>query len=631
MKFMHSKNTNTGAVNTGGGDFRLGDNFYKSAEYADFLKSISRLEKLVKYAETDQERLDFSKELSQEQSNLESFRKDIIQLAQTFEKIEIDTEPLKQSKLHFEKGEFKEARAVLNAEKMSLELDALLAQKGNLTQKAAQNENALIHKANEFLILAYLTFINFSLPDRFEQACKYFDLSLTAVRHEENLSLYASFLQENNQFLAAEKLFEEALIKYEQKGLTNDNALENSGAVLNRLGISYIQTHKFKLAKAKFKKALKIYHDLSDKTLEQYKEQLADTLNNLGGLYQQRNKLSKAEKYYSDSLDIKRILYRQNPEKYSLDLAIAISNLALVYSMAKEKELAKPCFEEALKIYYSFSQLNPMDLNRLVLFLNNYGEFYEWQKLYNEALPLLQKALDICRTLVISIPYVILPSMGMVLNNLANVTAKTGNLPKAQSLLEEALQNYDFLSRHEPGGYSSNIAKASINLASIYGKNGRTEEAIEFFQTALQINQSLSKNNSKIYLGHLASILFGLAWTHSNLGKFQESKDYYEKSLEIFERLANKEPHIYDIDVVTVATNMSRFHVITPFKDQERSLFFARKALYKGILLHHNGYIAASEYLRITTGIIAHWGVEVEAFYNDVVKELNYVYHNHKE
>ena len=66
-------------------------------------------------------------------------------------------------------------------------------------------------KAHEYLILARLTAIDFTLPNRFGTTIAYFEQSLKAAHTIENTFAYAYFLQEHNQFNTALPLYEEAL------------------------------------------------------------------------------------------------------------------------------------------------------------------------------------------------------------------------------------------------------------------------------------------------------------------------------------------------------------------------------------------------------------------------------------
>jgi len=225
MDTQQSKNFNTGNVNTNGGNFVLGDtNFYKSAEYQDFQKSISRLQRLIELTDGMSEKLKFSRELNELENELKAFKRDIIQLAETFQKIDIDTERLRLAKQHFDNGEYKAARAVLDAEQMTGELDALLAEKEKLSEKTTQNTAYLKDKANEFLILAVLTAADYDLgKKRYGTAKRYFENSLKADRNAPNLFHFAVFLQNHQQILHATPLYKEALIVVSRK-LNDENS-----------------------------------------------------------------------------------------------------------------------------------------------------------------------------------------------------------------------------------------------------------------------------------------------------------------------------------------------------------------------------------------------------------------------
>ena len=126
-----------------------------------------------------------------------------MRLAETFTKIPVNTERLKLARQHFEAGDYAAARTILDAEEMGNELDALLDQKQQLQHRQDENEAHLTDKANEFLILARLTAVDYTLADRYDKTVEYFEQSLKAAHTVENTFAYAYFLQEHNQFVAA--------------------------------------------------------------------------------------------------------------------------------------------------------------------------------------------------------------------------------------------------------------------------------------------------------------------------------------------------------------------------------------------------------------------------------------------
>mgnify|MGYP001059880850 CR=1 FL=1 len=207
-----SKNVNTGRLNTKGGNVHIGDinNYqFKGAEYDNLLERVKELEEMLTDATDDAKRLKYSEKLNQAQEKLDKFKKEVIELAELFQKIELDTERLQLAKQHFDAGEFKEASAILDAEKMMRELDDLLDEKEHLDEKKQQNQVHLQDKANEFLILAKLTAIDYELENWFEKTKEYFEKSLKAFKNVDNLFEYAFFLHEYNHV-------EDAIIHYKQ-------------------------------------------------------------------------------------------------------------------------------------------------------------------------------------------------------------------------------------------------------------------------------------------------------------------------------------------------------------------------------------------------------------------------------
>lgn len=111
----------------------------------------------------------FYQELDEEKRKLESFKHGVISLAETFQKIDIDTDRLKSAKHFFDEGKFKEARAILDTEKISQDQQQLLKRKSDLIQKSQENEDDLRNNADEYLVLAKLTAFDFDQEDRFER------------------------------------------------------------------------------------------------------------------------------------------------------------------------------------------------------------------------------------------------------------------------------------------------------------------------------------------------------------------------------------------------------------------------------------------------------------------------------
>ena len=79
---------------------------------------------------------------SERQKELETLKQEVIKLAEDFARISINTARLKKAKVHFENGEFAEARAVLDAEQMGADLNTAIQREdlGKAIQEQAKED-----------------------------------------------------------------------------------------------------------------------------------------------------------------------------------------------------------------------------------------------------------------------------------------------------------------------------------------------------------------------------------------------------------------------------------------------------------------------------------------------------------
>ena len=312
------------------GNVIVGDNniILNLKEAADYIRIEKEISELSKAWETCQKRIaQYPKDNSfqdeadrlamkrvEKEKELAILKKEVIALADIFERIPINTERLKKAESHFKAGDFKAARAILDAEKMGIELEALLEQKSKLREKTTVNEKHLRSKADEFLILARLTVVDFDLPKRFEQSKIYFEKSLRANRNGKNSFAYAHFLTEHNQNSEAIPLCKEALDIY--KKLTEKNPesyLPDVAKALNNLGVLQAKTNHLSDAEKSLQEALAKYRKLAKKKPVTYWPDVARTLNNLGTLQATTSRFSQAEKSYQEALTKYRKLTKKKP------------------------------------------------------------------------------------------------------------------------------------------------------------------------------------------------------------------------------------------------------------------------------------------------------------------------------
>jgi tetratricopeptide (TPR) repeat protein len=307
-------------------------NFYHSADYK-FLKN--QLEKAQQHVKSYPDDASFRVELKEIQEKLDDFKRDVLKLAEVFNKIPINTERLRLAKQHFEAGDYQAARAILDAETMSHDQDALLDKKQRLDTQQAEITKQLTDNATEFLLKARLTAIDYSLNDRIAQTSQFFEQALKSARTPDNIFAYAVFLQENNQFKDAECWYREALDSYRQ--LAKDNPalyLPDVAMTLNNLGILVkADTQRRAESENLFKEVLDSYRQLAKDNPAVYLPNVAITLNNLGNLVSaDTQRRAEAENLYKEALDSYRQLAKDNPTVYLPYVAMTLNNLGALVS-----------------------------------------------------------------------------------------------------------------------------------------------------------------------------------------------------------------------------------------------------------------------------------------------------------
>lgn len=250
----------------------------QSFDYQELTQRIEKQQKRVKRlqeAGDTEGALEESAELTELENQLDEFKENVFRLYETFTKIEINTERLAQAKRHFDQGEFREADAILNAEEMASDLDRLIERDQQLDQEKAAIQSNRVQIANEFLIKARLWTTFYDQPNRFEQACDYFEEALRAARTAEVGFEFALFLQKHNCFDQAKPLYEEALqIRRDLAAENPRTFLPDVAMTLINLSIFYLQAiperdRSITLAR----ESLEILQDFQDVPyLERYRE-----------------------------------------------------------------------------------------------------------------------------------------------------------------------------------------------------------------------------------------------------------------------------------------------------------------------------------------------------------------------
>jgi hypothetical protein len=323
----------TEITQTGSGNFAFADindsefNIFigKSYQYNELFEQLRTQEKLLSRTpeEESAERLETSQRIIQLKGIIEQFKQDVLQLAEQFNRTSIDTERLQRAKEFFIRGEFAEARAVLETdlEQMQDEQTRLLVKRD---EYEADTLPRLRGNAEQFFILALLTQLDYANPNWFSDTCQYFERSIKSYPTRHSVFQYAVFSWKHNRVKEAEM--------YYQKYLTDfaaEISLEEKAGALNNLGLLHWDSNEYEKGLAECGEALEIFRDRCSDNQEAYLTEVAGALNNVAMFHGELNENLKALQGYSEALTIYRRLAESNPA-YLFDVAMLLSNLVLL-------------------------------------------------------------------------------------------------------------------------------------------------------------------------------------------------------------------------------------------------------------------------------------------------------------
>ncbi|MFN5856099.1 MAG: tetratricopeptide repeat protein [Pseudanabaenaceae cyanobacterium] len=307
--------------------------YLQSVDYQRLVEQIRETqESLADVPDSKPERrLKLAEKLQELEAQLEEFKANVFKLYETFTKIEINTERLRLAKAHFDRGEFREADAVLKAAEMTEDLDKLIERERQLDRQRESVRDSRAQIANEFLIKAQLWVTFYDQPHRLEQTCEYFEEALRADRTGGNLFEYAYFLEEHYKLKQAEQLYQEALEIYRKLAAQNpDTFLPYVAATLNNLAVLHWNTNEMAIALSEYTEALGIYRELAEQNPTTFLPDVADTLNNLGLFHQNTNESDLAMSAYQEALQIYQEFALKNPAAFQPKVDSVLRNIAIL-------------------------------------------------------------------------------------------------------------------------------------------------------------------------------------------------------------------------------------------------------------------------------------------------------------
>ncbi|CAK8713801.1 hypothetical protein GKODMF_05400 [Candidatus Electrothrix gigas] len=328
------------ATNVAGRDQTIKQYLLGSVDYQELVQEIKDAQELLAGIAPEKTalRLKQSAKVEELQQRLEDFKENVFRLHELFTRIPLDNERLRKAKAHFDKGEFREADAILKAEEIQEDVERLKLEEQAAKERLSAVRKGLEDRANEYLLKAQLSLLNpvAEGEDRFSRTEQWFKQALVTAWTAEVLLEYAFFLWKQNVFSRAKPLYEEALAQLRNKATADPKAfLPDVAMTLNNLAALHYKTGEYGLALKECEEALKIRRRLAADQPKAFLPDVADTLNNLGLLHSKTGEYGPALKKYEEALKIRRELAADQPKAFLPDVATTLNNLGLLHIMLR--------------------------------------------------------------------------------------------------------------------------------------------------------------------------------------------------------------------------------------------------------------------------------------------------------
>ncbi|MEI7475469.1 MAG: tetratricopeptide repeat protein [bacterium] len=226
--------------------------------------------------------------------------------------------------------------------------------------------------------------------------------------------------------------------------------------IINNTGVIFTETASYEKGEQLFNKAIAIEEGLSPIPYKQYLTSLTD----LGELYRTSNQLKKAEQTFSMSINL---IEDKLGENNSI-LSASLNGLALIYYSQQRFNEALPLLERAIKIAESSNdQFNmPRYLNNLGELYRRIGQYDKAESTYNRSIEITQKTVGIDTT-----------NYAVVIGNMALIYLQQGKDEQAEIFAQHSKDIYEKLL---PANHPA-IATAAKILAMVEIKRGKLDEA----------------------------------------------------------------------------------------------------------------------------------------------------------
>jgi tetratricopeptide (TPR) repeat protein len=482
-------------------------NFNNFNEYVFLTKEINNLKQDLKSIKDIQRRKKQEEVLIEKYKRKEYFKKEVIHLYEIFNMIELNTERLRLAKECFDKGEIKQADAILISEQLENDQTKLLELNKQKKDELEKLNSDLRNNAIEFYIKAQTSVLNDETSDKFLLVCSFFENSLKSYFLPQVSLSYASFLREY-------KHLKESAI-YFSKTLEHINFFdgEELAFAFMELGLFCKEFKELDLAEELFEKAINQYAN-SDKNAKK----MFECKDYLASIYFSKKNYIYAEKTYLEVLDYWSSEVNGKPE-FEINFAITLQNIALIHVVLDKYDVAE---KELVKCLDVFSRYIKNDVKQYdsysppVLLL--LGKIALTRKDFKRAGEYFIKSLSLITDLICNNSDLYLGNYAFYLYLIANYLLDLSLLSESEFAIKYALNIFVSLNFEAGGIYIHMIADSIYTLGKVFFKREDYNCAEKCMKDSIEIYND--SNNKEKYEEELENINKDLCLVYIKENKF---------------------------------------------------------------------------------------------------------------
>jgi tetratricopeptide (TPR) repeat protein len=514
----------------------------RSADYQDLQTRLTELQDRLKEMrpEMAESRAKVLALIADQKNLIKKFEQGVIQLGETLSRVNIkNTARLGKANELFEKGEFGEARRMLEAE-----LSQMTEEHEDLLEKKLKYESEILpllkHNADEFMVLALATTLNVDDGERYDRACEFYERSLDAEPSSRNLFSYALFLHTQNELQPALRFY-----KRVRNEFFDEFTPEGQAGLLNNIGNVEVQLLRYKDAVDHLSEAAEMYDALNEIDDSQILEYIR-VLFNLGNAQRNAKNYDEAERLTLKAMQI--MVERKDADfkgERTFQIGFGFYGLALIETDRKNYDKAEEHFQKCLEIRRKLAKGQADRRSDLGAALYSLGYCRSKAKNYASAIESFNEALTIFRSLAEKEARTYEPSLSFVLNSLGITLKEDGQLRAAAANLKEAIDLRLILANRDPLPNQALLAESLQERGDVFVLEERVESGEVMYLESLSFWRRAYEKDPEPYRTYLVDILLKLAVFYRDTKPDAEKLDEYTgEAQQLFAKMANADPEL---------------------------------------------------------------------------------------